>query len=629
MLHDKFVEIVEPNISSRGNIIKREQLKLAVRNHESYVSMYNFKDDILEHVNAFVSKGMPPSVTGYAGECNFDYLWLDVDDKTGDADVRAKLSNVINETWRIVDYISMKYEVPVDMIPIYFSGYKGFHVGLSARLFGAEDYWSENLPHIMKTMVREIADNSPMLDTGIYNTTRIFRMPMSRNQKSGLYKVQVPSEMLKKADVDGILYKSSICDNSLDEPLQPPMYIPLLKALFRRCADACNERPDIFTATPKDKNNVAYNSTVFSIPKKGERNDGLFRMAIRLFGSTLKSNEVIDVVRMLSEYINALAYSTNQDQLSEFEIRSLINQAFKYTKAKSPDRTLAISSEDLASDVFRYAKESKYFKTFVPRWDFDLGGGFVTGNSYACIGKAGTMKSMLLQEMCYKNAYFDELDSIYINGEMSEAAYFERQYKMLYAGQSFIELVKDGSITQEHLNDIMYGMKRILKDRVHVLTKTGMSIKHIEELIDATENSSGRKMFACIIDSFSVLESSGNEVEAAIKNSLALKELAKKKGIVIVSLNHTNASCPWTEKDASGFVRGGSKIIDNADGYISLSKIIDEQRSQPGIFGDKIFIPGLVHARFVNKRDTGNTIDQLLKLNNEFKFEFYETTTGQ
>ncbi|MDO4574974.1 MAG: hypothetical protein Q4D98_07145 [Planctomycetia bacterium] len=158
-----------------------------------YLSAFTFGTDFVEHLKTTGSTG------GFSGACGADVLWFDID--------REELPVALEDTRRLVEYLVCGVPFPVpesfsdaneqfdfhvppvvseDGILIFFSGSKGFHVGVP--LAGAEpclDFHKQ-----AKAVAVSIAAGAKVkIDTAIYDRSRLFRCPNTRHLKTGLYKI--------------------------------------------------------------------------------------------------------------------------------------------------------------------------------------------------------------------------------------------------------------------------------------------------------------------------------------------------------------------------------------------------------------------------------------------------------
>lgn len=152
-----------------------------------FLSLYSFDSDLIEH---FRQTGN--SVAGFGGACWCPFVWFDID--------RDDLSDALSDAARLVEYLT---QTPADsdsdsglIVPhtesilIFFSGSKGFHVGVPVVVFGDEVKPGKEFPSQYKRAALEIARRAGVeIDKSVYDRQRLFRCPNSKHGKSGLYKI--------------------------------------------------------------------------------------------------------------------------------------------------------------------------------------------------------------------------------------------------------------------------------------------------------------------------------------------------------------------------------------------------------------------------------------------------------
>ncbi|MEQ8838072.1 MAG: DNA primase, partial [Lacipirellulaceae bacterium] len=125
---------------------------------------------------------------GYSGPCWTPWLWFDIDaaDDLEHAHKAAKsLCAVLIERYRLDD----------DALLIFFSGSKGFHVGLPTALFTPDG--SALFHRIARQFAEHVATLAGIeIDSGVYDCVRAFRAPNSRHPKTGLHKRRFQFEEL-------------------------------------------------------------------------------------------------------------------------------------------------------------------------------------------------------------------------------------------------------------------------------------------------------------------------------------------------------------------------------------------------------------------------------------------------
>lgn len=102
-------------------------------------------------------------------------------------------------------------------ICIYFSGSKGFHIMINAYNLGFTP--AEKLNEVYKKIALYYKQQANYIDTKIYDDRRLFRIPNSINNKTGLYKVMLSYEQLKKYTYDEICNYASTEHTCLQKQL--------------------------------------------------------------------------------------------------------------------------------------------------------------------------------------------------------------------------------------------------------------------------------------------------------------------------------------------------------------------------------------------------------------------------
>lgn len=113
--------------------------------------------------------------------------------------------------------------IPLDMIEIFFSGYKGFHLVVPLAVF--EPPSCNDCLALNKRMAEKAEESGiRFIDKGVYTLKRIWRLPNSRNGKSGLFKIPLSYEELRDIDIKGIqrLAKTPRPQNSFVTPILIP-----------------------------------------------------------------------------------------------------------------------------------------------------------------------------------------------------------------------------------------------------------------------------------------------------------------------------------------------------------------------------------------------------------------------
>ncbi len=140
---------------------------------EAYLSAFQFGEDFRR---LLLETG---STAGFSGPCWSPWLWWDID--------AEELHHAHQDTGALAAFLVERYNVEPGELLIFFSGSKGFHVGLCTGL------WSPAPSAEFHRIARRFAENlataaAVAIDVGVYDKVRAFRSPNSRHPKSGLHK---------------------------------------------------------------------------------------------------------------------------------------------------------------------------------------------------------------------------------------------------------------------------------------------------------------------------------------------------------------------------------------------------------------------------------------------------------
>src|SRR5262245_12575788 len=140
---------------------------------EAYLSAFTFGAEFRSHLDA------AGSTAGYAGPCAAPWLWFDLDrpDRAAALADARRLAASLLDRYRALDD---------DDLLLFFSGSKGFHVGLPAT-------WGPNPSPTFHAAARAFCEARAAaagvrIDPAVYIKVQPFRAPNSRHPKTGLRK---------------------------------------------------------------------------------------------------------------------------------------------------------------------------------------------------------------------------------------------------------------------------------------------------------------------------------------------------------------------------------------------------------------------------------------------------------
>ncbi len=140
---------------------------------EAYLSAFLFGDDFKQHLDA------TGSTAKFDGVCGAEFVWFDID--------RTDLEAARRDAARLCLFLAERYRLDDDALQVFFSGSKGFHVGLPT------DLWQPTASGVFNLTARRLAEGlaascEVVIDSGVFDKVRAFRAPNSRHPKTGSHK---------------------------------------------------------------------------------------------------------------------------------------------------------------------------------------------------------------------------------------------------------------------------------------------------------------------------------------------------------------------------------------------------------------------------------------------------------
>lgn len=196
MSTNKFVRLTK-GLTDKGILVDADKVYEHIDNPEQdwYVSSFYYTP---EHVKKFKETN---SVRGI-NDTLTDKILFDFDSKENPEQARIDTLELVNRL--------KKNNVKEKDIEIYFSGNKGTHVQITVnRLLTPEQ--------VSSLAINKYGRDLQTLDKSIYNASRIIRVPGTKHQVSGAYKIPLTVNELTNSTMDQIRTKALSLDNVTDE----------------------------------------------------------------------------------------------------------------------------------------------------------------------------------------------------------------------------------------------------------------------------------------------------------------------------------------------------------------------------------------------------------------------------
>jgi hypothetical protein len=164
--------------------------KRAELRREAYLSAFDYTAEFRRHLET------TGSTRNYTGPCGGRYVWMDID-------LPDDLEAARRGTVALYHACEERYGVRGNEVLAFFSGSKGFHLGLATAL------WAPAPCPVFHRAARHFASRLATIadvpiDTSIYDKVRAFRAPNSRHPRSGLHKVQLDIDEMRRLPVRSI-----------------------------------------------------------------------------------------------------------------------------------------------------------------------------------------------------------------------------------------------------------------------------------------------------------------------------------------------------------------------------------------------------------------------------------------
>jgi len=155
---------------------------------DTYMSLYDYDDEVKDYY------AENKTLSGFNGTLYIpDEFILDVDGKDASDLVNAKAKTI--KLLEILDDLHIPYR-------IYFSGNKGFHVGIPGTAFR----WQPDVNlHLKVKDALTAADIFKYADPSVTDKTRLIRVLNTRNSKANLYKCYLKKDMFLKLNIDTLI----------------------------------------------------------------------------------------------------------------------------------------------------------------------------------------------------------------------------------------------------------------------------------------------------------------------------------------------------------------------------------------------------------------------------------------
>ena len=205
ILFDRYVRLCK-TLNTKGDLVSMRHLKdnydkiiSSDVNADWYSSLFYYHGAAKQYYDSHGG-----SLAGFDGKALSDKLVFDFD---SEAIEQAQKDAIV-----LLDRLSEIGVNVEDSVRVFFSGGKGFHVEVPLE-------GTDLTPEELKLVCSNIASGLETFDSKIYNTTRIYRLPNTKHNKTGLFKIELEPYDLYELTVDQIKDKAKEPINSTFTPV--------------------------------------------------------------------------------------------------------------------------------------------------------------------------------------------------------------------------------------------------------------------------------------------------------------------------------------------------------------------------------------------------------------------------
>jgi replicative DNA helicase len=591
MLYQRLCE----TLNSVGELIPAEDniyKHIKDQNKDYYTSIYFYNEDhkkkaeeIVEvNKNGKVSKrqrGVSGFTDVYTNKLVFDF----------DSDnVETSLKDTRECILRLIDK-----GVPKNCFEVCFSGNKGFSISVT--------HTTNLSPEEVKNIAINVASGLSTFDTKIYNASRIFRVPYTKHQVSGLYKTpltydevfSMDSTQIKSLAVDPyepsvFALKCTLTDKvlALKEPVKKKL--ELVKVGSTTVSDID------FNKKPKWLSHWKYALLNGYFPS-GCRSYSLMVLAATFKAQSFPEEVTYHALKGAAE-IQAGRY--NVEPFSKEEIyTNIISQVYgdfwnggTYAEDTFPEelkqyltdlgipRKVDKDSEDIfkdSSDVFKifgdFAKniDKNTLKTGIEPLDNMKDLRITTGMLVGLLGAPSVGKTAVSFQVM-NNASKNNQQVAFFSMDMGAPLVFQRLIQKCtgYKSDKLFDIFKNQDMTEiEKMQDAMTTNYK----NVHFSFRTAMTTQMIREGIISIEEKTGEKVKIAVVDYLECISSGISEPTAKISMiSQELKDIATDLDVCVLLLLQPpkRAGDPSCEITSYNDIKGAATVAQACSVIVSL-----------------------------------------------------------
>jgi len=525
---------------------------------ECYRSHFRFTEEFHKYVNIEAPKKYDKrTVEGYDGDLYSDFIWLDIDSD------EKELEKSLQKAQDILNRLMLIFELNIDeLIRCYFSGEKGFHIGVPTELFGLVPSGKFNLQS--KELARELSGDT-ITDISLYDKVRLFRLSNTKHRGEGLYKIELtPDEILLCKNVNDIKWLAKEMRLDIDRKIYPDEYFGKLADMVKLVS-----RPEPTEETRILSDEDKWVSKLISGGLGvGERTPSLTRLIGYLKSKGIPQDIALEI--FLAWDLNNTPPLQSDPKYPKDKIIKTVADIYKYKDLQKRDYEFMTweHAHKVAADYIK-DMDKRRIKFGYPKIDKNSGG-LGPGEVAYIQAFTGVGKTALAQSIQLNLIEQQGIGSLMISLEMSPMRLYFRMLSMLNIISPFE--VEDAY----RKNDAEYLVNKLKTKPYNKIFCVDSGPVPVDEIVRIYEQCP-EQIGLVIIDYIGLVQEKGDPYVKMSKVSNDIVKFAKEKDVAVLGL------VQYSRQGMNGEVRLGfardSGIID-ADARIILGLAKEEEEKQ-------------------------------------------------
>ena len=572
----QWVETAAGGPQNRGVVQDVRKVKYS-SNTDCYRTYFRYPVEFAEHVKKTMS------VKNYAGFAYADWFPIDIDD--------SDIERALDTTRDLLSRLEINMDIDVRMLPVFFSGAKGFHVYIPAKVMRVTP--SKNISQYFKFFVKDLLEPwNIKYDTAIYDITRLFRSANTVNSKTGLYKVQLDINELYSLTTDGIM---ELAKAPRKVEIVPAEENEMLVAMYNRAQEVVNEKPKVNgTAMDGDMPEIPKNAKLcyYELLKgvgEGKRDLSAYLLCtyFRKQGYpqemteglmqawNKRNNPPMEVVEITTKVKSAYSKDAKFDHGCNHELLRQYCKPNCYLKGKQVDissASIVKTFDEAASAYEHYTKNllRKMCHTGLPGIG-DAMRGISPGEVCTIVARSGVGKTAMLLNILMRVAISNPVPQLFFSMEQPTPQIFERMAQIATArsGKDVEAIYQSGAEQKE----IIKQETRRLFDRLLLVDKDFLTVEQMIDIVRmAEEHKTGEKIGLVAIDYLGRMGRKGKDATAAMGEAAqAVKHMAKELDVAVIQLAQVNrAGKDGTAELTMDMIRDSGEIEEASDFVIGM-----------------------------------------------------------